>query len=236
MPKQDRQPPLSRADVARGDTQQRLLEAAGRVFAEAGFQAAKVRDICARARANIAAVNYHFGDKLGLYREVLRQAACGTGDTAPFGPGVPGRTPEEKLRLFVRGLLQNMYGEGRPDWSVRLMTHEMAQPSPAFAGVVEQMIRPRYEALRELVAGIIGRSEDERLTRLCAQSIIGQVTIYAHGREVIHRLWPDLRFTPQTLDEIAAHVAAFSYAALQDLGRREATGKRKRKPSRKAAT
>ncbi len=53
------------------ETRQRLLETAGQVFAEQGFRAATVRDICRRAGANIASVNYHFGDKERLYSEVL---------------------------------------------------------------------------------------------------------------------------------------------------------------------
>src|ERR1700735_4222411 len=91
-------------------THARLIEVAGEIFAEEGFQAAKVRDICAHAEVNIAAVNYHFGDKLGLYKEVLRYAMCATESATPQQLSLPGQTPEEKLRVFVRGTLHHMYG------------------------------------------------------------------------------------------------------------------------------
>jgi AcrR family transcriptional regulator len=206
------------------DTHARLLETAGHVFAETGFQAAKVRDICARANVNLAAVNYHFRDKLGLYQEVLRYAACaaagaGCKADAAFNPNLAGRTPQAKLRSFVHGLLEQMYGEDRPAWPVRIMTHELAQPTPAFQGVVDEIFRPRHNVIRALVGSIIGRPADDRTTRLCTQSVMGQIVSYAHGREILKHLWPDLKFTPETLDEIADHIAAFSYAALKTFGR-----------------
>jgi TetR/AcrR family transcriptional regulator, regulator of cefoperazone and chloramphenicol sensitivity len=213
----------------RDATEARILETAGHVFAETGFQAAKVRDICARAGVNLAAVNYHFGDKLGLYNEVLRYAACASGNAAGFDPVLPGRTSAAKLRAFVLGLLQSMYGEDRPAWPVRLMTHELAQPTPAFDGVVDQVMRPKYDAIRALVGDVIGRPADDRQTRLCAQSIMGQIILYAHGREVLKRLWPDFQFSPDTLEEIAVHIASFSSAALQSIARRNAGAKRKQK-------
>jgi AcrR family transcriptional regulator len=215
--------------MSRDATEARILESAGHVFAETGFQAAKVRDICARAGVNLAAVNYHFGDKLGLYNEVLRFAACAAGSAARLDPVPSGRTPEARLRAFVLGLLEKIYGEDRPAWPVRLMTHELAQPTPALDWVVEQVMRPKHDAIRALVAGVIGRPVDDRQTRLCAQSIMGQIIVYAHGREVLKRLWPDLKFTPETLEEIAGHIASFSYAALKSLGRRNAAARRKGK-------
>ncbi|MGA9754367.1 MAG: TetR family transcriptional regulator, partial [Desulfobaccales bacterium] len=56
---------------ASNETRQRLLEAAGEVFAKKGFRNTTIREICRRARANLAAVNYHFGDKERLYLAVL---------------------------------------------------------------------------------------------------------------------------------------------------------------------
>ena len=58
-------------------TRERIADAAGEIFAERGFDGTTVRDICQRAGANIAAVNYYFGDKQRLYLEAL---ALYTGD------------------------------------------------------------------------------------------------------------------------------------------------------------
>ena len=56
-------------------TRRNLINSAGPVFAAKGYQSATIREICKRAHANVAAVNYHFKDKLGLYAEVLNHCA-----------------------------------------------------------------------------------------------------------------------------------------------------------------
>ena len=58
-------------DPIQAATRRELLDAAAEVFGEAGYRNATVREICRRAGANIAAINYHFGDKEKLYADVL---------------------------------------------------------------------------------------------------------------------------------------------------------------------
>src|SRR5208337_1816147 len=59
---------------SQAETRQRLLEAAGELFAEKGFRLAGTREICRKAGTDIAAIHYHFGNKENLYEAVLRYA------------------------------------------------------------------------------------------------------------------------------------------------------------------
>ena len=55
-------------------TRDRLIEVAAEMFADRGLEKTTVREICAAAGANVAAVNYHFGGKDGLYHAVIQTA------------------------------------------------------------------------------------------------------------------------------------------------------------------
>src|SRR6266542_2882681 len=94
------------------ETRQRLLDAAVKLFAERGFKNVTIRDVCKEAGANVAAVNYYFRDKLGLYKEAVQMAA-GMMDKpkqAAMDAG-EGRSPEEQLRTYIRSLLHHMIAE-----------------------------------------------------------------------------------------------------------------------------
>jgi len=204
-------------------TRARLLEAAGQVFAEHGFQGSTVREICTRAGANIAAVNYHFRDKAGLYLAVLRHSMAADVDHPdPRQIAVNTESPEEALRLLISAMLHRMHSSvtGRA-WHLRIMAHEMAQPTEALPRVVEEVIGPNYAAIREVLSRLLGTAPEDDLTRFSAHSVVGQVVHYAHAGPVIRLLWPELNMTPERLNEIAGHIADFSLAALKNLKKKD---------------
>jgi TetR/AcrR family transcriptional regulator, regulator of cefoperazone and chloramphenicol sensitivity len=199
--------------AAADSTRDKLLEAAEQIFAERGFYGATVREICLRAGANVAAVNYHFGDKLTLYTEVLRRftrtldvEAAIADQTAP---------PEQLLRKIIRMRLRGIFASDHPDWPFRLMLHEWVQPTPAMDRVINETLRPLYDRFHTIVGGILGMPRDDEKTRLCVHSIIGQAIHYVQGRPILARLWPELKMTPDQVDRIADHIADFSLAYLR---------------------
>jgi AcrR family transcriptional regulator len=198
------------------ETRQRLLDAAIQLFAEHGFKKVTVRDLCHRARANVAAVNYHFGDKFGLYLEVFRIGQNDmqrTNDAArEAGEGKP---PEEKLRAFLHVFLQRLAGKDRQSWMQRMMMHEMADPTPALDMVVEQAIRPRIDYLSGIVSELLGCPlADPRVLR-CVASVQGQCFIYFWA-PVRDRVL-DLKLTASEIEKLVDHTLDFSLAGIRAL-------------------
>jgi AcrR family transcriptional regulator len=201
-----------------GETRTRLLATATHLFAARGFKNVTVREICREAGANVAAVNYHFGDKLGLYREVLGTAIeIMRGTTVAARQAGDGKPPEEQLRAYVRVFLHRVVGGGRDSWIHQLMTQEMADPTPALDLVADQVIRPRLAYVAEIVAEMLGQPVDSERVRLSVLSI--QSLCHAAMKNPIsRRLLPDLYDGSDQLDRLADHIAEFSIGGVRALG------------------
>jgi AcrR family transcriptional regulator len=210
------------------DTRQRLLEAAGQVFAETGFRTATVREIVRRAgAANIAAVNYHFGDKEGLYAAVLEHFAHAAVAKHPAHGGLPpDATPAEQLHAFVRALLLRVFDKGHQAVHGRLMAREMIEPTRALDRIVEQVIRPMYGRLCTIIKVLAGPGVPVAEIERAAKSVVGQCLFYKHCGPVLERLegrLPDLK----DVDALATHIVAFSLRGIRGL-----SGPRKKGGSR----
>ena len=204
-----------------------LIESAGQVFAEVGFRGATVREICSRAGANVAAVNYHFGDKLGLYTEVLTCSILAQQAAALNSSMAHPSDPRAALRALICEWFKLINEDGRAAWFARIMAHEMGQPTPALDRVAEAMAG-NYLRLRTLVGRLIGCGPNAARTRLCVHSIVGQVLHYVTARPMLARLWPGLKLdNEQQRREVAEHIVAFSLAGM------ECTERKTREPGRK---
>jgi TetR/AcrR family transcriptional regulator, regulator of cefoperazone and chloramphenicol sensitivity len=205
-------------DTGQMATRQHLLEAAGQVFANVGFRAATVREICERAGANIAAVNYHFGDKEKLYRAVLQETYQSAIKKFPTDYGLRANaTAEERLRAFVHSLLLRIFSDGPSARHGKLMAREMMEPTGALDAIVREDIRPMSALLVSIVSELLGAGADDATKRLCANSVVSQALFYHHCRPVVLRLHPDLKFDRAGIERLTEHITRFSLAAIKNL-------------------
>jgi AcrR family transcriptional regulator len=187
-----------------------VLDAAARLFAERGFARVTVRDICRKARANIAAVNYHFGGKLGLYRAVM-QAAIETMQSTTEAARAAGShlPPDERIRAYVSVFLQRVAGKGAGTWIHQIMMREIADPTPALEMVAEQVLKPRMAYLCGAIAELVGCAPDDPRVVRCAVSVQAQFHALLWS-EAMARVAPGIITSPESLDAIAEHITRFS--------------------------
>jgi len=198
------------------DARQRLLDAAGQVFAEKGYSGATIREICDRAGANVASVNYYFGDKEGIYRSVFEYAHGRVHDHLVQSVAEHADSPPEaRLTMFVRAHLWSMLGtEGPPAWFSTLITREMIDPTHLQHDLVESELRPRSDMLLGIIRELLGPNATEDQVRHCELSVIGQSVFYKLARPFIEILHPEQGYDEADIEAMADHVASFSLAGI----------------------
>ncbi len=202
-------------------TRDRLLEAAERLFAENGFDGASVREVTTAARCNIASVNYHFGTKDNLYREVfqrrlsaLRELRISRLNEALEQAG-ESATVELVLETFTSAFLEPLANESDGRLIIKLMAREMLDPHLPTEVFFKQMIDPvsqcLSDALRKVAPGL-----DKRSAALCVHSVVAQLVHVIHyarlryGTDAVG--WPG-----SDLELMARHVTRFSTAGVRSL-------------------
>jgi AcrR family transcriptional regulator len=203
--------------TASEQTRARLLDAAREVFSQNSFQGATVREICRRADANVAAVNYHFGSKEGLLAEALNFSQLAALQKANVQAD---ECPKIRLRLFLRDFMLLLLDEKNASSQCRIMARELADPTPALDQIVSEAIAPLHEFLGKILREIVGDKVGETELRRCVYSIFGQCQFYRHSHPVLQRLHPKLRYDHKEIEAIAEHIAEFSLAGIKQMAKK----------------
>lgn len=210
-------------------TRERLLDAAERLFAAEGFKRASIREITAAAGCNLAAVNYHFGGKAALYREVFRRrigimrgqrlAALEKAAAAQAAPDL-----EAMLRAFADVFLAPLHDEPAGRVGLRLIAQEMVDPQLPGDFFRDELVIPVNRALTAAVSSAAPELP-ERTVHLCVQSFVGQLLHVVHAQQfsAVKAKGPLHQFA---IPELSAHIVRFSVAAIERLREESAMERR----------
>jgi len=159
------------------------MKAAGRLFAERGYDGTSIRAIVAKARVNQAAINYHFDGKDGLYREVLRDAFRAlTEDQLGHGQDTRAASRDEALAAFIRRQLRPLSARDELSRHMRIFNWETVRPTAAFKSLMSEEAAPFMGLAVDLVRRFLPGADQRTLT-VAAIWMIGQCSVFLRNRE-----------------------------------------------------
>ncbi|MGH8174753.1 MAG: TetR/AcrR family transcriptional regulator [Steroidobacter sp.] len=211
-----------RAPPARQDglaTRQQLLEAAGAVFAEHGYVKATSKEICARAQANIAAVNYHFGGKDGLYAAVLEEAHARLVSVEAVAAAAQSSIdPRIKLRMLLTRIVGEVAKRDQAAWELRVLSREVLSQSPLMSGLINNQIAPKARFMRAILAQIMDLPAEHPTVSRTLLSVMGPfLLLLIANRTLLQKVAPSLE---PDADGLTEHMATFALAGMQAVARK----------------
>jgi AcrR family transcriptional regulator len=211
----DRATIAARNEAAAG-TRERLLDAAGQIFAAQGYDGATAKAIAERAGTNAAAVNYHFGGLDGLYEAVLMEARA---LAVTHGEGVQmlltGEQPfEGKLRAVITLVVKGaMSTDG--SWVLRLFGRELINPSERARDLIGEAVAPRVARGRAIVGAYVGLPADDPRVALTCMSIAAPLQLLLIGdRKLLQIVHPSLKLSPGNEEVLVDHFHRAAMAML----------------------
>jgi AcrR family transcriptional regulator len=199
-------------------TKERLLRSACEVFSERGYADATVAEICDRAGANIAAVNYHFSDKRGLYDAVWRHGLERIFVEIPFtAAGDRDAPPPERLKDFVATMLRRMAIDHSVAFFPRLMAREMLEPTSAHEAIIEEISRKQAQQVKDIICELTGDMSDAPRVERCFVSLLSQCVIFNFNRALREREFGAAEGRESKVAEWASHIVDFSLGGIRQV-------------------
>ncbi len=165
------------------DTRERLVDAAGKIFASVGYDKASVREICRAANANISAVSYHFGDKAGLYESVVHHVMSDIIEDRKSFLSSVSESPQEVLERFVAMHADRAEKTPHRKWFKGIIMHELDSPRCKLSLEFREMNKQIEQKLQNAVSQLLPKGTPAIGIALVTESLIAQcISFFKHQR------------------------------------------------------
>jgi AcrR family transcriptional regulator len=195
-------------------TRERILKAAERLFADRGYGETSIRAIVAKARVNQAAINYHFGGKDGLYREVLRAAVGAlTERQLAHAQEMKGMSREDALGEFIRHQLHPLAERDELSRHLRIFNWEAVRPTPVYRKLISEETAPFTGLAFDLVRRFLPKADQHTLL-MAAVWLIGQCGIFLRYQEQLTNPPFSLSLDEAAIDRLTRLISGWVLAGL----------------------
>jgi len=198
-------------------TRTRILEAAGELFATTGYAETPNKAIAAHAQVDLASINYHFGNRGGLYQAVLTESYGQVLGLANLMQLVGSElAPASKLRALIEQLVGHATREPQA-WELRVLARELLAPTSHLQTLFQDEALPKVALLRRMLSEITRiPDQDPALTRCLLCVIAPCLMLLVGGRTFPGPLQEVFQMPSQA---IASHLYHYALGGLNAVSR-----------------
>ena len=195
-------------------TRDRIFKAAQRLFADHGYTDTSVRAVVAKARVNQASINYHFGGKDGLYREVLRTTIRAlTEQQLAHVEEMKAMPRENALAEFVKYQLRPLAARDELSRHFRIFNWEAVRPTAIYRKLMSEEATPFLSFAVDLMRRFMPEADQRTLT-MAAIWLVGQCVVFVRNREQLANPPVSLQMDDATVESLTTLVSALALAGL----------------------
>ena len=198
---------------------ERILDVAEELFSEKGFDGTSIRSLTAKAKCNLAAVNYYFGGKNKLYSEVFRRRMQKMRDiriasiNRVMSENKHETTLEELLTAFATAFIEPLVTQSSGRRFVKLMSREMIDSHLPAGMFFEETVKPVVGSLTGALTKVCPNLTEQKAV-ICIQLIIAQLVHVIRIKEVLGKV-EGIDLLTYELADAVKHIVGFSAAGIR---------------------
>ena len=188
---------------------QRIIEVAGPIFAQKGFHSTTVREICAAAKVNHAAINYYFGNKENLYKEIVSSTIAlmsHWSEEPELSPPTEGVSFEERLHELVARRAEEIFACEMSQWKIQLILREIHDPTPICGTRLLTSVADDYRKFYRFLDEYFAPETPGDLRWKCIITMLGTLVHFKASDWLVRELVPEHQRQKHFQPE---HIASF---------------------------
>lgn len=204
-------------------TRTRILEAAGEMFAAAGYAATTCKAIAERAEVDQASINYHFRNRSALYQAVVAEGHRHFVSVDALRDLTESRLDSSQKLWALLDLLVHGATTGCRGWHLKVLAQELLSPSPHRQALLTDVAAPKLSFIRAVIGEIAGIPQDDPALTRCVLSVLAPCAMMLLGS--VGAPGPLAEISNMSRETITRHLYTFAIGGLEAISREREKGR-----------
>lgn len=195
-------------------TKEKLIECAGKLAAQKGFALVTSKEICQMAGTNLAAINYHFGSREGLYEALLYQIhQFMVNEDSLREIASRDSSPREKISALVDMVAEQAWS--RENWQMQVWSREVmhTDQSAHVSAVLMQVVKVKGSLALKLFSDYTGLAMDDIRLYICFLCFMAPILLVTYGKHS-NIEYQKMAHISCSDGELLSHIKKFCFAGL----------------------